>query len=124
MPHAIVTAAFERRDERGVFREILNGFEARTFVCGEMKEGATLGNHFHRLTRVFFYLTRGSARVATVHVASGEKDSFVLGANQGVFFETNESHVVRFTAESEFVMLKSRPYDPAAPDTYPHPVSD
>jgi len=122
MPHEIVTAGFERKDERGVFREVLNGFEARTFVCGEMKEGSVLGNHFHRRTRVFFYLTRGSARVATVNVETGATDSFTLEENQGCFFEVNESHAVRFTKAGEFVMLKSHPYDPADPDTYPHPV--
>jgi dTDP-4-dehydrorhamnose 3,5-epimerase-like enzyme len=118
--HQVVTAGFERKDERGVFREVLNGFEARTFVCGEMKTGAVLGNHFHKRTRVFFYLTRGAARVATVDVGTGEKDSFSLKANQGCFFEVNESHAVRFTEDSEFVMLKSLSYDPADPDTFSH----
>ena len=120
MRHQVVTAGFERKDERGVFREVLNGFEARTFVCGEMKTGAVLGNHFHKRTRVFFYLTRGAARVATVDVGTGEKDSFSLKANQGCFFEVNESHAVRFTEDSEFVMLKSLSYDPADPDTFSH----
>jgi quercetin dioxygenase-like cupin family protein len=120
--HEIVTARFERNDERGVLREVLNGFEGRTFLCGEMKEGAVLGNHYHKRTRVFFYLTRGAAQVATLNVATGEKDRVFLAENQGIFFEVNESHAVRFTAESEFVMLKSRPYDPAEPDTYPYPV--
>jgi mannose-6-phosphate isomerase-like protein (cupin superfamily) len=105
-----------------VFREVLNGFEARTFVCGEMKMGAVLGNHFHKRTRVFFYLTRGAARVATEDVGTGEKDSFRLSANQGCFFEVNESHAVRFTEDSEFVMLKSLAYDPADPDTHSHAV--
>jgi mannose-6-phosphate isomerase-like protein (cupin superfamily) len=122
LPHEIVTAGFERKDERGVFREVLNGFESRTFVCGEMKSGAVLGNHFHKRTRVFFYLTRGRARVATVNVETGEKDSFDLKANQGCFFEVNESHAVRFTEDSDFVMLKSLAYDAADTDTFSHPV--
>ncbi len=89
-----------------------------------MKAGAVLGNHYHKRTRVFFYLTHGQARVRTVHVETGEKDEFSLGENQGVLFETNESHAVRFLRDGEFVMLKSLPYDPADPDTYPHPVED
>ena len=80
-----------------MFREVLNGFEARTFVCGEMKKGAVLGNHYHKRTRVFFYLTRGAAQVATLNVATGETDPFRLNGNQGIFFEVNESHAVRFT---------------------------
>jgi quercetin dioxygenase-like cupin family protein len=124
MPHAIVVPGFERRDERGVFREVVNGFDARTLVCGEMKAGAVLGNHFHRRARVFFYLTHGEARVRTLHVETGEKDLFSLRENQGVFFEVNESHAVRFLSDGEFVMLKSLPYDPADPDTFPHPVDE
>ena len=118
----IVTAGFERNDERGVFREVLNGFEARSFVCGEMKEGAILGNHYHKRTRVFFYLTRGAAQVATLNVETGKKDSFGLKENQGCFFDVNESHAVRFIENGEFVMLKSLAYDPADPDTFPRPV--
>ncbi len=116
----IVTASFERRDERGVFREVLNGFEARTFVCGEMKKGAVLGNHYHKRTRVFFYLTRGAAHVAMLNVETGEKDSFGLKENQGCFFEVNEAHAVHFTEDGAFVMLKSLAYDPADSDTFPH----
>ena len=122
MPHTIVVPGFERRDDRGVFREVVNGFDARTLVCGEMKAGAVLGNHYHRRTRVFFYLTHGQAQVRTLHVETGEKDLFSLGENQGVFFEINESHAVRFLRDGEFVMLKSLAYDPADPDTFPYPV--
>ncbi len=123
MPHEIVTASFERTDERGVFREVLTGFEARTFVYGEMKKGAVLGNHYHKRTRVFFYLTRGAAHVATLNVEKGEKDSFDLRENQGCFFEVNESHAVHFTEDGDFVMLKSLAYHPDDPDTFPHTVN-
>jgi quercetin dioxygenase-like cupin family protein len=122
LAHEIVTASFERNDERGVFREVLNGFEARTFICGEMKKGAILGNHYHKRTRIFLYLTRGAAQVGTVNVETGERDSFGLKENQGCFFEVNESHAVRFTEDGEFVMLKSLAYDARDPDTFSHPV--
>jgi dTDP-4-dehydrorhamnose 3,5-epimerase-like enzyme len=122
MPHAIVVPGFERRDDRGVFREVLNDFDARTLVCGEMKAGAVLGNHFHRRTRVFFYLAHGQAEVRTLDVETGERDLFTLLENQGVFFEVNESHAVRFLRAGEFAMLKSLPYDPADPDTFPLPI--
>jgi dTDP-4-dehydrorhamnose 3,5-epimerase-like enzyme len=124
VPHEVVVPGFERRDDRGVFREVVNGFDARTLVCGEMKEGAVLGNHFHRRTRVFFYLAHGEARVRTLHVETGEKDLFFLREAEGVFFEVNESHAIRFLRDGEFVMLKSLSYDPADPDTFPHPIDE
>jgi dTDP-4-dehydrorhamnose 3,5-epimerase-like enzyme len=122
MPHVIVIPGFERRDGRGVFREVVNNFEARTLLSGEMKAGAVLGNHFHRRTRVFFYLARGEADVWTLQVETGEKDRFSLRENQGVVFEVNETHAIRFLRDGEFIMLKSLAYDPANPDTFPHPV--
>jgi len=122
MPHAIVVPGFERRDGRGVFREIVNNFDARTLFSGEMKAGAVLGNHFHRRTRVFFYLAHGEAEVSTLNVETGEKDRFSLRENQGVVFEINETHAIRFLRDVEFMMLKSLAYDPANPDTFPHPV--
>ena len=63
MPHQVLSPRFERRDDRGVFREILSGFPAGTVVCGRMNAGAVMGNHYHRRTRVFFYLFAGEADV-------------------------------------------------------------
>ena len=122
MAHEILRPLFERRDDRGVFREVLNGFSAQTLVTGTMRAGAVMGNHYHRKTRLFFYLARGGASVRTVHVETGARDEFSLGENQGIFLEPNESHAIRFTAESDFIMLKSLRYDPEDPDTYDLPV--
>jgi len=120
--HEILRPRFERRDERGVLREVLNGFPAQTVLCGRMQAGAVMGNHFHKKTRVFFYLLRGEARVETVNVETSARDAFSLSENQGVFLEVGESHAIRYVSESDFLMLKSLPYDPADPDTYAYPV--
>ena len=122
MTHKIVKPGFERRDARGTFLEISNGFPAQTVICGRMKAGGVLGNHYHRRTRVFFYVSRGSAQVVTVHEETGERDAFMLRENQGAFFEVNETHAVRFIEDGEFVMLKSLPYDAADPDTFARAV--
>src|SRR6266545_7284137 len=76
VPHEILGPRFERRDDRGVFREVLTGFPAGTVVCGPMHAGAVMGNHYHRRTRVFFYLFTGRADVRTVEVETGAKDEF------------------------------------------------
>ena len=124
MKHEVVGPRFERRDHRGIFREILTGFPAGTVVCGRMSPGAVMGNHYHRRTRVFFYLLAGAADVRTVGVETGATERFELDANQGVFFEPGESHAIRFRKESEFLMLKSLPYDPTDPDTIEYPVPE
>ena len=124
MAHRILTPAFTRRDERGAFREIVTGFPAQALLSGHMNAGAVMGNHYHRRTRVFFFLQSGGAVVKTVHAETGARDSFKLAAEQGVVLEPNESHAISFTAESEWLMLKSEAYDPADPDTYELVVPD
>jgi hypothetical protein len=59
-----------------------------------------------------------------VNVESGATDEFLLGGNEGVFLEPGESHAIRFLVNSQFLMLKSEPYDPADPDTIPYPVAE
>jgi hypothetical protein len=50
----------------------------------------------------------------------GRRTAFL--GSQGVVFEVNETHAIRFLCD-EFMMLKSLAYDPAVnPDTFPHPV--
>jgi dTDP-4-dehydrorhamnose 3,5-epimerase-like enzyme len=124
MPHVILGPTHQRRDERGELREIVNGFPAKALLAGRMNAGAVMGNHYHRRTRVFFFLQSGSADIRTVHAETGARDAFKLAAEQGVVLEPNESHAISFSAESEWLMLKSEAYDPADPDTYPFPVAD
>jgi dTDP-4-dehydrorhamnose 3,5-epimerase-like enzyme len=122
MKHDVHGPRFERRDSRGIFREILSGFPAGTVACGHMGAGAVMGNHYHRRTRVFFYLLSGRAGVRTVDIETGVADKFLLAENQGVLLEPGESHAIRFLVDSEFLMMKSLPYDPQDPDTFAHPV--
>lgn len=122
MAHVVLSPRFERRDSRGVFREILSGFPAGTVVSGSMGAGAVMGNHYHRKTRVFFHLLSGRAGVRTVDIETGAMDKFLLDENEGVLLEPGESHAIRFLVDSEFLMVKSLPYDPHDPDTFAHAV--
>jgi dTDP-4-dehydrorhamnose 3,5-epimerase-like enzyme len=122
MSHTILEPTFQRRDGRGLFQEVLNDGTWESIVSGRMNAGAIMGNHYHKKTLVFFFLYSGSADIRTVHIDTNERDAFTLNANQGVMLHTNESHAITFTAESDFLLLKSLRYDPDDPDTYEHPV--
>jgi dTDP-4-dehydrorhamnose 3,5-epimerase-like enzyme len=124
MSHEIILPAFERTDKRGLFREVLNDGQWEAFLFGHMNANAVMGNHYHKKTEVFFYLTRGAARIKTIHVETSQRDEFSLFANQAVLLHVNESHAINFLEESEFVMLKSLRYNPDDPDTYHFPVED
>jgi dTDP-4-dehydrorhamnose 3,5-epimerase-like enzyme len=124
MCHEIILPVFERKDERGLFREVLNDGKWEALICGKMNTNTVMGNHYHKRTVIFLYLTKGAARIKTINVGTSEREEFLLSANQGVLLRVNESHAIRFLEESEFVMLKSMRYNPDDPDTYPLPVED
>jgi dTDP-4-dehydrorhamnose 3,5-epimerase-like enzyme len=124
MEHAVLKPSFSRTDERGAFHEVLNDGTWQSLITGAMQPGAVLGDHYHKLTRIFFFITKGSVSIKTVHVETGARDEFALGSNEGVFLAVNESHAIKFMEQSEFIMLKSLRYDPDAPDTYHFSVED
>jgi dTDP-4-dehydrorhamnose 3,5-epimerase-like enzyme len=124
MKHQIFLPSFERSDDRGSFYEVLNEGQWEALLHGAMNTGAVMGNHYHKRTVIFFYLTSGAVRIKTVQVESGDTDEFTLAANQGTLLHINESHAIRFLEPSHFVMLKSQKYDPADPDTFPFPVPE
>lgn len=124
MPHEILPTTFERNDERGLFREILNNGHWEALITGRMNPQAVIGNHFHKRTVIFFHIANGAASIKTINVTTGKKDDFSLHSGQGVILPVNESHAIRFLEESDFIMLKSVKYDPTDPDTFDFPVED
>lgn len=115
---------FERRDDRGTFREIVNRGPWESVIAAEMRKGAVLGHHYHRETRIFLYMTRGTARVSTMAIGSGERKCMELLSGQGVYLEPLHAHAIRFYSDSEVIILKSRAYREADPDTYSYPVEE
>ncbi|HUU82452.1 MAG TPA: hypothetical protein VM243_03005 [Phycisphaerae bacterium] len=115
-------ATFSRRDERGTFIEIINRGPWETVITGEMSSGAIIGNHYHKITELFFFLTGGHCRVDIECIRTGRRRHVPLSAGRGVHLHTFEAHAIRFSAPSTFILLKSHAFDPEQPDTYDHPV--
>ncbi len=118
----IIRPTYKREDERGVFNEILNGSEWKNISLGSMKKGAVMGNHFHKKTKVFFFLTSGSAKVDLIDVKTKETQRIDIEKGSGVILEPKYSHAIRFAENSDFVMGKSIEYSNSESDTYPHIV--
>lgn len=116
--------AYMRRDDRGSLTEIINHGTWQSVLTGDMHAGAVIGDHYHKLTDVYVHILTGQAVVHTVTVEDDARDSFVIEAGQGAMLPAMESHRVRFTQASTFVLLKSQPFDPKHPDTYPLPVDE
>lgn len=122
MTHQIIKPSFTRTDARGTLTEILNDGHWESIINGRMNPDAVMGNHYHKQTLVFFYLLSGAAHVKTIHTETGARDEFSLSANEGVMLHTDESHAIRFLEPSDYLLLKSKRYDPQNPDTFTYPV--
>ena len=83
-----------------------------------------MGNHYHKLTRMFFFLLQGEARVDVVKVASGVRSSQRLIGGEGIYLERDEAHAIRFSQESTYLLLKSRRFSLTDTDTFPFVVED
>jgi quercetin dioxygenase-like cupin family protein len=117
-------ATYERVDERGRFVEIIAEGNWQSVIHGEMKVGAVMGNHYHCETRIYFYVTRGEVDVDVCEIGTGERKRVHLTGGKGLYLEPGESHAIRFRQASEFILLKSKRYDPADPDTFPYVVEE
>ena len=119
-----VPPSFVRQDDRGTFIDVVAGGRWETVITGKMKAGAVLGNHYHKLTEMFFFVAEGRCRVDLECVRAGRRWCVEVSSGQGLHLHSFESHAIRFDVESTFILLKSRAYDPADPDTYEHPVAE
>lgn len=122
MSHTVSGPEYERNDVRGLFQEIISTGPWESLIRGEMRKGAIIGNHYHKLTKIFFFLVKGSVRVRTVNVETGTRDEFFLKGAQGTSLLPYESHAIEFLEDSEMIMLKTHAYDANAPDTFDYPV--
>ncbi|MGB9616217.1 MAG: hypothetical protein ACP5M0_13765 [Desulfomonilaceae bacterium] len=122
MSHTVLGPEYERNDERGLFQEIVSQGPWESLIRGEMRKGAVIGNHYHKLTKIFFFLVKGSVRIRTVNVQTGARDEFYVNSGQGTSLTPYESHAIEFLEDSEIIMLKTHRYDAQAPDTFDYPV--
>ncbi|MCA1962088.1 MAG: hypothetical protein LDL33_15000 [Desulfomonile sp.] len=114
-----VAPTFVRKDERGLFVEIVNEGPWETIIHGSMAKNAEMGNHYHRECRAYFYLISGRARIAVRHLIDNSMDEVELVAGQGVYLLPFETHVIQYLEDSDFILMKSYRYRNDNPDIYP-----
>lgn len=79
----------------------------------EAQRGAILGDHYHKTTKEYFYITRGTFMV--------QIGSNSFAANPGFLFrvDPNEKHTLEaLTNKATFMTFLSEPYDPKRPDIH------
>ena len=120
---AITTPIFERVDDRGTFIEALNSGEWASLAYGSMQAGHVMGHHYHRETRSFFFLTRGQAEITLENINSKRQQQVTLHAKEGIVLQTNHAHLIQFTTETDFLLMKSKPYSDENTDTYAYHIN-
>jgi len=114
---------YVRRDDRGVFEELVNTGRWESVIAGRMAEGAVMGHHYHHHTIVFFFLLEGRSRIITVDVDTKARHEYEIRAGQGFVFRPSEARAIIHREDVRFLMLKSHRFDPQAPDLIDYQVS-
>ena len=122
MSQTLSPPAYKRVDDRGEFVEVIAEGSWEAVILGKMRAGAVMGRHYHKLTRIYFYLKAGEAEIIVVDVATNERTSFGIREGHGTYLEPGQAHAIRFSKPSEFVVIKSHRHDPVNPDTFPFPI--
>lgn len=115
-----IKVSYERIDSRGIFREIINSGDWKSVNYGFMNKGAILGNHYHKECDALFFLIKGTAHIEILNIKEkgAKKISFDLTESEGVIFEPFETHIIKFSEDSTFLMLKSKIFDSKNPDLH------
>lgn len=113
-----IKPTYVRKDKRGVFVEIVNSGRWEHLSYGKIKKDATLGSHYHKRTKIIFFLINGKCQVFMRNIKTGEVKKFELIPNVGVIIPPLTFHIISFLSNSNFVMIKSERYDSKNPDVY------
>lgn len=113
-------------DERGVFVEMLKTPESGQFSYFTAAPGITRGGHYHHSKIEKFLVVKGHARFRFAHVQSGERHEMTVSsaASQAVESLPGWAHDITNIGDEELIVLlwANEVFDPAKPDTYPHPL--
>lgn len=107
---------FKRRDKRGDFLEVVNYGRWESLIVGKMKKGTEMGHHYHKYTKVLFYLIKGAAKIKTFNLKTKETKEISLSSGLGYLFKPEEVRIIKYKKASRFLMLKSHAYNFQKPD--------
>lgn len=108
----ILSSEFVSKDGRRELKQLLTA-DIKQVNHYEASKGAVLGDHYHRTTKEYFYITKGTFMV--------QISSNSFAANPGFFFRVDpfEKHTLEaLTDKAAFLTFLSEPYDNARPDLY------
>lgn len=116
-----INCPFERKDIRGIFREISNNTPWKSINYGIMKKDSIMGNHYHKECKALFTLLQGSAevKIKNVNDVNAKIETFILKESDSMLFDEYETHSIQFLEDNSFwLLIKSKEFDPKNPDLH------
>lgn len=104
----VLQTEFNHTDERRTLTQLLTA-NIQQVNRYKIKKGATLGKHFHKQTREFFYILAGQICYNDILYLS--KDSIFV-------VEPEEMHTLKCSTGVELMTFLSKPYTTDDPDTF------
>lgn len=99
------------RDGRRILTNLLKT-DIKDINFYEASKGALLGNHLHKNTTEYFFITKG-----TCLVTSGDKREIVNRKNLFAI-KPNTKHSIECLTDVAFLTFLSEPFDESAPDLH------
>ena len=99
------------KDNRRILSNLLKA-DIKDINYWEARKGSILGNHYHRKTVEYFFITKGSGLLTL-----DDKRHLII---KGSFFKVKplEKHSIECLSNLNFLTFLSEPYDESNPDIY------
>jgi len=109
---------FRFDDERGFLIEIIKGDAWKQLSHSSTRKGTTRGGHYHKITKEFFYVIKGSAEVKIKNAKTGKEETFIAKKGDCFVVEPYDIHWLTAIEDAEWVVLLSKEYDENDKDIY------
>lgn len=100
-------------DEKGEFIQIAYREDIGHLAFFELRKGQVRGSHYHERKEEAFYVVSGKIRAAFVDLASGERETFILGKGMKLRVGTGVGHLFYGIEDSHIVEYSPQYYDKA-----------
>lgn len=114
----IFKPAFESKDERGTFKEIISGGIWQNVNYSNRKKGSILGNHYHKIMKELIFVFSGLMHVKIENLKNSKIEEFDVKANEGFIIHPYEKHTLEVIEDVSFIALLSEKFDNKNPDIF------
>lgn len=114
----LIPSEFTHSDERRTLTQLFSG-DIKQVNVYEAKKNSVLGNHYHKSTTEYFYISRGTVYVECHRQGTPSVgESKLLDAGSTFKIEPGYVHTVECMTDVTMLTFLSQPYTNDNPDTF------